>query len=366
MQGFVLTPWTTARSAPSIASFTQDEEEWIDLGTYGDCAFWVDVSELTNPTDSGGATVPVKLVLETAPIPDETLFRPVAAPLTLAAKATPTILKSVRTPTTAPLSRWVRWRLDATGAVNGTWSSTFRIRAVPGKSSFFNPSEILGCQLWLRGDLGITFNGSAVSGWADQSGNGNNASQGTPAQQPQYSATAMNGFPAIHSDGAAGYMSTSSFTLGSDATLIVATQASSTTQGNAHRLLETGYDTAYFLGGGATTPTTIYKLIVNNSVAPYGLAEGGTIATSNQIVTGVYNSSTTFGTLYVNGAQVGQDVFTAPASVSKPMFILTDAFGFGGYWNGYIGEVLVYNRALTSAELRRIHKYLGNRYGISV
>jgi hypothetical protein len=45
----------------------------------------------------------------------------------------------------------------------------------------FKPTDIGGCVLWLRSDLGITAthnppqNGDAVSAWADQSGLSNNA-----------------------------------------------------------------------------------------------------------------------------------------------------------------------------------------------
>lgn len=41
-------------------------------------------------------------------------------------------------------------------------------------------------ELWLRADMGVTLNGSTVSAWADQSGNGRNATQGTAANQPTY------------------------------------------------------------------------------------------------------------------------------------------------------------------------------------
>lgn len=48
----------------------------------------------------------------------------------------------------------------------------------------FKPTNISGCVLWLRADLGKTLNGSTVSQWNDQSSSGNNASQGTAANQP--------------------------------------------------------------------------------------------------------------------------------------------------------------------------------------
>lgn len=78
--------------------------------------------------------------------------------------------------------------LDAGGGVR---------RATP--LSILGPASVLQ---WVRSDLGITLNGSGVSGWADQSGNGNNLSQGTAANQPTYNATGgPNGTPSLLFDG---------------------------------------------------------------------------------------------------------------------------------------------------------------------
>jgi len=64
--------------------------------------------------------------------------------------------------------------------------------------------------LWLRADLGLTTNttaisaiaptGTLVTNWADQSGNGNNVAQATVAQQPTYTTNVMNGMPSIWFD----------------------------------------------------------------------------------------------------------------------------------------------------------------------
>lgn len=43
----------------------------------------------------------------------------------------------------------------------------------------------------------LTFNGSNISAWADQSATGKNLSQGTASKQPLYSATGLNGHPAL-------------------------------------------------------------------------------------------------------------------------------------------------------------------------
>lgn len=56
--------------------------------------------------------------------------------------------------------------------------------------------------LWLKADVGTsTFtNGSPVSSWTDQSGNGVVLNQATAAQQPLFVSSLMNGYPAIEFD----------------------------------------------------------------------------------------------------------------------------------------------------------------------
>lgn len=57
-------------------------------------------------------------------------------------------------------------------------------RCVDNFGGFMPSQRGAALKLWLRSDLGITLNGSTVSAWADQSGYGNNVTQGTGAQQP--------------------------------------------------------------------------------------------------------------------------------------------------------------------------------------
>ncbi len=63
----------------------------------------------------------------------------------------------------------------------------------------FLPTDIAGAVLWLRADMGVTLNGTDVSAWADQSGNGNNVAQGTASAQPLYDAenADLNNRPSI-------------------------------------------------------------------------------------------------------------------------------------------------------------------------
>lgn len=71
----------------------------------------------------------------------------------------------------------------------------------------FIPTDIAGCVLWLRSDLGITKNGSnLVSLWEDQSGVGNHFSQDTPDKKPTYYDNQIDGYPDLFFDGIDDYL----------------------------------------------------------------------------------------------------------------------------------------------------------------
>lgn len=198
---FELQPWVTIRANasgpapwPAVLSVTQDEGGWADLSRFADAAFWVEVAEVTQPT--GGT---VQLTIESSPSPDEPLFKPVAQPVNVAPVTDPAtngtiplLVRTARTPTTVPLSRWTRWRVSVSAGSTGPWDITFRIRGAGGRSSFALPNQLAGCKLWLRGDLGVTQrpvpNGT-VANWADQSGNGNDAFNTVDTNSPQYNQT---------------------------------------------------------------------------------------------------------------------------------------------------------------------------------
>lgn len=365
MRSFVLQPWTTVRGtagSPGVTSVTQDESDYLDLSEYADAAFWVDIAGLTQP--AGGV---VTLNLESSPSRDESSFQPIAPAITLALPSAagavaPTLVKTIRTPSTVALSRWTRWRINVPGATGQAWDATFRIRGSAGRSSFFVPTQIQNCLLWLRSDIGITTNpgNGRVSGWADQSGNSNHAAQSTAANQPAYAASQMNGLPALRGDGAAYYMKTSAFTLGAQATLITVVQPSAAL-GNSVRLLEQDYSQTYYLGADVVASPTKYKLIVNNgTLAATTVSEP---STTNHIVTGLYAPTT--GRVYANGTLGGSDTFTAPSNLSQALYLMAAAAG-GFLFTGYMAEVIAYNRALTAAELTQVHRYLGGRYGVPV
>jgi hypothetical protein len=327
---------------------------------------------------AGTNTNYLTLALETAAVCDDSYFTGMAPAVSLGtaapfnqASTTPIVVRSTRAVSASALMRYLRWKIIP--STSGLWDLTFRIRAVATRSAAFVPTDIGGCLLWLRGDLGVTFNGSTVSGWADQSGNGHDASQSTVISQPGFSQTAMNGLPAIQGGvgGAAQFMTTPAFVIGSDATIAVAAQPTGAQTGFA-RLVEQRNDTSYYLG--VNSAGTYYKFIVAYNTSPFGAAEGagsaGSVTTANTIVTGTYASASNTGSLYMNGAFVASDSthFTAPSNITAIALTIMQRFVTppSQFWAGYIGEIVIYNRALKTGELTRLHRYLGARYNVAV
>ena len=118
------------------------------------------------------------------------------------------------------------------------------------------------------------------------------------------------------------------------------------------RIVETSYSIGFYLGLD-TTSDPGFKWIVNNSVSPFGAAEGGTLNFGKWThVVGTYNGTT--GILFVDGVNVASDTFTDPGSRADAVDVGANS-GNSEALNGLIDEVRIYNRALSPDEIKRLY-----------
>jgi hypothetical protein len=378
MDSVLLQDWTTARGgAQSILSITQDQSRWLDLSDYGDVTFWVDVRETSVPSGTGGNAV--VLFLDTAPSKEEPLFQPLAPPLILAASANPVVARSVLMASTAPLSRWVRWRLLTTTNGTGPWDATFRIRAVCSPNRVFSPLAIPGCALWLRADAGITLASgtTSVSTWADQSTNGLNATQSTSTKQPSYSTSALNGKPAVSFNGTSQGMQTASssafsgteqvtlFLVGngsiSSATMAVELGPGPPNQGALEFAFGTGFVNANKLG---------FALDGGGASSEIGEISASSFTSGQNQVNCIYDRTAASPGDTVRYNRVAQTVTNAQAGTppnnnfgSNNVNIGARNNGGSVWFSGVIGEVVVYSRALALSEITQVENYLASYWG---
>jgi hypothetical protein len=231
-----------------------------------------------------------------------------------------------------------------------------------GTGAQFLPTQLAGCVLWLRADLGITI-GTGVSAWADQSGTGDsnkNVTQGTGSQQPTRNAV----------DAAYNNQTTLSFSSAANQFLSSGTWASSLSPPFTFFIVGNDDGTATEQlycdqKQGAANETSFY----NPSGGFYGAIHAGgsfvsTLAVSNAkrvaavVVNGASsvmycNARTSIGTGTLGaGSLVG---VTMGASVANTLWI-----------NGKIAEAIYYNTAFAPGQVAQIFAYAGARYGITI
>jgi hypothetical protein len=211
----------------------------------------------------------------------------------------------------------------------------------------YQPDWIAGCQLWLQAQLGITI-ATGVSQWNDLSGNGNNVFQATGSQQPTYNATdaGYNGKPTLS------FAAASSQSLG----------ASIASIGQPYTIIVVGQNT----NGGAIVGSggSLAGLYGTNLsyYAGSGIASS-TSDTSKCVMCGVFNNAGTSG-LFLNNSQTAL-LTTTPGTRSFTGSVLLGNEPLADAINGKIAEVMIYNSALSAAQLHTVFAYLGSRYNIA-
>jgi hypothetical protein len=273
---------------------------------------------------------------------------------------------------------------------SGDVAAVLRANGLPGifpigLATDFSPIEIPDLGLWLRGDVAYTSispdvqatNGQTVRRWPDLSGNARDFGQGTGGMKPLFAANAVNGQPGLFGDGFDDVVAAESG-LGllrniDAATLFVVAKGSSGTVSSTQGEI-------FISTGGSSTSTrallgrsgsNIYRASGRRTDAdPASSNDAGSTDTSAYIHAGVFSYGTAILTQYLNGSLIGtNNPFLTAGNTSD-----TDSVGIGAFgtsigtsvYPGWIAEVLLWPRALSSEERANVTAYLGRRYNIAV
>ena len=220
----------------------------------------------------------------------------------------------------------------------------------------FKATNVGGCILWLRGDMGITPNGSDVAGWADQSGNGNDAAQANPADQPAFEA-------------AGGPNSTPCVTF---------VRASTEELGLPVGMTDASSDYTTFVVVNQTTITNDEclvscsgnRVLLGNRLQTDAAFDGNwrtgqASKTGEQIRATRIDGTANTVEHYRDGVVLGSAPLVNAWNWSSPR--IGNLGGGGGAFNSdcKLAEVIVYNRKLSDAEVALVHAYLSARYAIT-
>jgi hypothetical protein len=226
----------------------------------------------------------------------------------------------------------------------------------------WNPTDLHGCALWLRPTRGVVKTGSLVSKWADQAG-GHLLEAPTVVEQPRFvpHAEAFDGRSAIRFDGIGelleqrgdvrlpfGRAAFSAFVVLSQAAVGVANGAA-------------------VLWSGAKPHVAIWMSASN---VFYAYLERSYASDVSLMAGKAYLLGVVYGdekaTLYVNGLPVKEFTGIAMTRASTPAARLCvggEASASNSFC-GDLGDIVVYDRALDSAELAKLSSELMDHYGI--
>jgi hypothetical protein len=247
----------------------------------------------------------------------------------------------------------------------------------------FQPTDILGCALWLDGSdkSSMTLSGNNVTQWNDKSGNGYNfVTQGSFAP-PVISNNAISTKSAVlftgnntQNDSANQILTNSSFPLNSStegySIFVVSKQNSSHPTYSGYNYLVSAY------GGGAGngliygTTYSNYLITANGTAGPIS----GFNDLSDNIPNTLMTSTTQTGmvvsgsvlTPYLNGVAMTTKTGTCVALTG---ISIGNAYAPGQSftaqtWGGLICEVFIYNSALTTAQRQQVEGYLAWKWGL--
>jgi hypothetical protein len=276
---------------------------------------------------------------------------------------------------------------DATGN-DGPATGEGSAESGVGGDAGFDPGSVSGLVLWLEASKGVTQTAGAVSGWADQTGNHNDASQSTATAQPTFQAAGIHGLPALHFD-------TDAVGMGNTGTGDLLTIGDATSlqwgTGDFYVAVVADFDNT-FADGDETGTGFIFSKAGSSGPAPLLTANIiGDITQTNQVGLAC-STSTTAGDwvltntpynngtphvfamqrasavldLRVDGVSVGTSTSTDDdvSSAGAPVTIGAGAAGVIARLDGDIAEILAVEGPLGTADRDAIESYLLTKYGL--
>ena len=219
------------------------------------------------------------------------------------------------------------------------------------------PTQLSGCELWLDASDLESVIGSTASSWLDKSGNGANATQSTSANQPTLVKYGWNGLSYLSFDGSNDTMTGSlSNSIIDDSIFIVCRTKNSASDAGIFFIADDG---SSFGKKGLThhNASNVYCYFSTGSIyKAYNMS-----TYSPNILSRSYADAV--GTFHINGCEATSSNGTPADPSAATAYTIANASNEGEI---DIGEIIVYNRKLSQAELRQVEKYLSLKWKIGL
>lgn len=241
------------------------------------------------------------------------------------------------------------------------------VARLTGGVPVFTKDTISGMQFWYDASTLTDGDGSVVSTWSDQSGNGRDLTATTTLRPTLRSTGGPNSKPACEFSGAQG-MGTSAFNINSTGYTVFCVAKTSVT--NADQMI---YETSVNLG--VNNGTFAGYFTADNKLAALHQYAGfcawistGTVGTGFKYITHIGNftlpSNEVVG--YVNGVSAGgytANINTGGTLASFPLFVGARNKA-SMFLTGFVSELMAYNSAFDATNRQTVEAYLKTKYAL--
>lgn len=210
--------------------------------------------------------------------------------------------------------------------------------------------------------LSPAVDGDPIRQWTDLSGYSNHATQSTTGLKPLGKTGIINGLPVVRFDGSNDYLAgtmTAIPTNGQLTMLVVANLSSFANADGANLYVCLGDAIDEFR---ASTSGALQTVFQSTQTA------GGNLMTTSTtyVLTGLTNNTNQYG--WVNGTLAIGPVAGAHGNAASKYTLgaRDNASTFSRYLTGDLAEVVLYNRALSEPERKRVGRYLGAKHNVAV
>jgi hypothetical protein len=275
-----------------------------------------------------------------------------------------TLLASASEVNTNPMPNKFYAGFVVSSSVNGATQSTAVFDHVSYLTSV--PQQSSNLLLWLRSDVGVTTSSGAVTSWADQSGNGNNATQGTGANRPALTAGSANSgiLPSITFNG-----STDFANLSAGASVFAIVKPSSSVATGVPFVCGNTSNSDALIAKTVGTNAALYAY--NSSTSSNVITSSNPISTSNFHVleatfTPGQSAGTGVGKIYVNGSleATATNLVQNLNNTSRATNLVGAGIGLTEHFGGDICEILVYSSPLSDTQRHSLESYFLSKYNV--
>jgi hypothetical protein len=215
-----------------------------------------------------------------------------------------------------------------------------------------------GLELWVAADSGVTEEGGVVSGWQDASAHQRNALQTAVNYRPQFAEDALAGYPGLVFDGLDDHLKLpalpADFSGGLSIFMLMQQEVSTVCDG--------------FFEASNGSEVEEFHLGDWNDMLQYEVEidyvnQTELLLGQPQLIAVVHQAGGLV-QLRRNSHGVGEGEFALPSQVTRQQFFIGRTLYDGCQpFNGSIGEIILYSRAVSDEELLDVEGYLKQKWG---